>query len=142
MTWQSPTLCCSSTTRSRPPGWVKVYKDLLKGAGGPDVYLAYNPAGSDAITSIILIGADIPLPETYTQVPPVLNSGLKLSLCYSRDAGMGAEIISLDALQLDEAPTDNQPPPWIRVSCQDVNQGQGDWYVYVCYANVPAPPIS
>jgi astacin len=125
-----------------PEGYSRINVDLNKGAGGKYLYFAYKrlerglrPDG-EVITDIKFTRGNDPCPDGYMLVVPQLNLGTRgepINLCIKRkkDDPSGVPIADIEVIygNFDAI----QPPQgWIKIS-QDLNEGAGGDYLYLCY---------
>lgn len=121
-----------------PDGYIKIEKDLNKGAGGEYVYLCYTTSAPfDPITDIQVFAghgndADFSIQTGYTMIKKDLNKGAKgryIYVCYSRDRSMTA-VTGLDVVQGSSRYT-YPGQGWIRIN-QDCSEGAEGNYTYIC----------
>ena len=125
---------------SPPPGYIKIDKDLNKGAGGAYVYLCYStdPNVGQPISNIQVVASDsstIQVQEGFISIDKDLNKGAGgkyIYLCYTcLRKVFNHHITAVDVIQ---GPNKDIHPPfgWMK-TYQDCSEGAGGAYSYIIY---------
>lgn len=134
------TVIYGSSSGIKPPeGFVKVNKDLNKGAGGDFMYLCYKKGNGAPITGLV-VTTSTSHPNTYercVRVSTDLNrraGGDYIYLWVTRDPDCAAvtDIIVL------EGKGAGAPAGYTKIN-KDLNDGAGGAYLYFAYRKEPIP---